>query len=200
MKKLLPLVVFGALAGSLPGLATAQGAAAGAAVAKAPGVRAAGAAIELRARVVELDTVRRTATLKGPKGRVVTVDVPAEVKNFDQVRVGDELVVRYVAAALAQLEPASKSGIRERVESTGAAAAAPGALPGLAGQRTVEVLMVIQSLDRKARQATLRGVKRTVAVEVPEGIDLDKVKVGDEVRARLVEAAVLDVERVGAGK
>jgi hypothetical protein len=156
--------------------------------------------VEIRARVVELDMARRLATLKGPKGIVVTVEVPAEVKNFDQVRVGDDLVVRYAAAVVARLEPASKGGIRERVESTSAATAASGGMPGSAAQRTVEVLVVVQALDRKARTATLRGAKRTVSVNVPEGIDISKIKVGDEVHAVMIEALVLNVERVAAGK
>jgi len=156
--------------------------------------------VEIRAKVVELDMARRLATLKGPKGNVVTVEVPAEVKNFDQMRVGDDVVVRYAAAVVARLEPASKSGIRERVESTSAATAASGGMPGTAAQRTVEVLVVVQALDRKARTATLRGAKRTVSVNVPEGVDISKIKVGDEVRAVMIEALVLNVERVAAGK
>ena len=198
MKRIFPVVL--ALVSALPVAALAQSAAVGAATAKAPNVRMAGSEVEVRAKVVELDMARRLATLRGPKGNLVQVDVPADVKNFDQVRVGDELVVRYVTAIAAKLEPASKSGIRERVETTAAASAASGALPGTAAGRTVEVLATIQSLDRKAGTATLRGVKRTVTLKVPEGVDITRLKVGDEVRAVFVEAAVLSVERAPAAK
>ena len=101
-----------ACAFSLPLTALAQSAAVGTASASGPGVRMKAMEVEVRAKVVELDVARRIATLKGPKGNIVSMDVPAEVKNFDQVRVGDELVVRYVTAVVASLEPASKSGIR----------------------------------------------------------------------------------------
>lgn len=84
------------------------------------------------------------------------------------------------------------------MESSGAASPGAGALPGTAAQRTVDVLAVVHALDRKARTATLRGAKRTVTVKVPDGIDLSKVKVGDEVRATMVEAVVLNVERAPA--
>ena len=154
----------------------------------------------MRAKVVELDIARRTATLLGPRGQLVAVDVPAEVKNFDQVKVGDELVVRYLTAVAARIEPASKSGIRERVESSGGGTAAAGAMPGAAQGRTVEVLAVIQSLDRKAGTATLRGPRRTVTLAVPEGVDITKLKVGNEVRVVFVEAVVLSVERAPATK
>jgi hypothetical protein len=185
-----------ACAVALPDAALAQSASVGAVAAQAPGARLVGAEVSVRARVVELDRARRLATLKGPKGNVVTLEVPAEVKNFDQVRVGDELVVRYIEAIAARIEPASRSGIRERVESSGVATAAAGAMPGIAADRTVEVVAVISALDSKARTATLRGAKRTVTVKVPDGIDVRKLKVGDEVHAVMVEAVVLDVERV----
>jgi hypothetical protein len=199
-KSALGLVLAAACAGTLPNAALAQAAAAGVATAKADGVRLAAGEVEIHARVIEIDKTRRTATLQGPKGRIVTVDVPAEVRNFDQVRVGDDLVVRYAAAVLARLEPHGGSSIRERVETTSAASAPAGSLPGTGAARTVEVLAVIQSLDRKAGTATLRGAQRTVTMAVPPGVDIGRLKVGDSVRAVFVEAAVLSVERAPAAK
>jgi hypothetical protein len=189
------MVLLIAAALSAPGAVLAQGASVSEAAAKAPGVRMQAGAVEVRAKVVELDMASRTAVLRGPKGRIVSVAVPPEVKNFDQVRVGDDLVIRYMAAIAAKLEPtANRSGIRERVESAASAVAAPGDKPGMATGRMVEVLAVIEAIDRKARTATLRGVKRSVTVVVPAGIDLAKIKVGDEVRAVFTEAAVLSVD------
>lgn len=198
MKKMSRIALALSLTAALPLTSWAQGAAASAMVAKAPGARMAAGEVEVRAKVVELDRAARQVTLKGPKGKVVTVDVPPEVKNFDQVQVGDDLVVRYASAVLATLQPASNSGIRERIESTSTMKAEPGAMPGAGAQRTVEVLVVVQALDRKAGTATLRGAKRTVTVQVPEGMDISKIKVGDEVRAVMIEAMVLNVERVAA--
>jgi len=178
---------------TLPAAAWAQSASVAAAGASAPGARFAAGEIEVRARVVELDVAGRTATLRGPRGQVMTVAVPAEVKNLEQVRVGDDLMIRYVSAVAARLEPASNGGIRERIVSRGAVAAPAGATPGAAGARTVEVLAVVKGLDRKARTATLQGVHRTVRVSVPESIDMSKVKLGDEVRAVFSEAVVLAI-------
>ncbi|MDP1791623.1 MAG: hypothetical protein Q8L12_13705 [Methylibium sp.] len=184
---------------SLAGVADAQSVAVGEATARAPGMRAKSSEIEVRAKIVELDQARRSAVLRGPKGKLFTVDVPAEVKNFDQVRVGDDLVVRYVVAVAAALEPVSKrSGIRERVETAASSQAPSGGLPGSASGRMVEVLAVIEALDRKARTATLKGAKRTVTVAVPEGVDMTRLKVGDEVRAAFAEAAVISVESAAA--
>jgi predicted RNase H-like nuclease len=191
MPRLAP-VLFAAVL-SLPIAAWSQGASVATAAAKAPGERIAAAEVEVRARVVELDLARRTAVLRGPRGQLVTVDVPPEVKNFDQVRVGDMLVIRYLTAVAARIEPASASGIRERVESQAAASASAGAQPAAGATRTVEVLAVVESLNRVARTLTLRGAKRTVRVNVPEGVDLTRIKQGDEVRAVFTEAVVLSV-------
>jgi hypothetical protein len=191
------LLITAALA--LPAAVLAQSAAVSGGTVQAPGLRAGGTELSVRARVVELDAAGRTATLRGPRGDVMTVAVPAEVA-IDRVRVGDMLLIRYAMAVAAVLEPAaSRSGIRERVESQASGTAPSGAAPGVAGRRTVEVLAVIQTIDRKARTATLRGVHRTVRVAVPEGVDMSRVKIGDEVRAVFTEAAVIAIEPAPRG-
>ena len=162
----------------------------------ASGVRAKAGEIEVRATVVELDMANRSATLKGAKGRLVTVNVPVEVKNFDQVLVGDELVVRYITAVAAKLEPVSNNGIRERVESTTTGAAPAGDMPGALVGRKVEILADVKAIDTQAGTATLRGATRTFTIAIPEGLDVSKVKVGSQVRAVFVEAVVLNVEHV----
>ena len=184
---------------ALPASVLAQGASVAAASAQSPdGDRLGVGALEVRARVVELDAANRTATLRGPRGNVVTVGVPPEAKGFERIAVGDTVLLRYAMAVASRLEPASKSGIRERVESSAASAAPAGASPGVSAVRTVEVLAVVTDLDRKARTATLRGVHRTVKVAVPPDVDMAKIKQGDEVRAVFREAVVLAVQPVAA--
>jgi len=181
---------------ALPWVAMAQHTAVSAAMVGGSNGAAVGAAIEVRAKLVELDLSRRTAVLRREDGSVVTVDVPDTVKNFDQVRVGDDLVIRYQAAVATMIKPqAQGSGIRERVESMAAASAPAGGLPGVSARRTVEVLAVVQNIDRQARTATLKGPKRDITLAIPPDISLDGLKEGDEVRAVFVEAAVVNVER-----
>jgi hypothetical protein len=176
--------------------ASAQGTAAGAAVLKAEGARAASGAVEVRGQVIELDMASRMATIRGPKGRVMDINVPPEVRNFDQVALGDELVIRYAAAVALALQPINGgSDIRERVETSVAAVAPQGDLPGRAGGRKVEILAVIDAVDAKARTATLRGAKRSVTVSVPPDVDIAALKAGRQVRAVFIEATVIDVQR-----
>jgi hypothetical protein len=196
MKKLNPIILACGLALLAPVTVMAQGATATEVAVAGPGVRGVANEVEIRAKVVALDMARRTASLKGPKGNVVTVNVPTEVRNFDQVRVGDELSVRYATAVAAKLERVAKSGIRERVETADAARAEQGDKPGVAIGRTVEILAEVQSIDKKNNQVVLRGAERTVAMVVPPSVDIKALKVGDEVRALFIEAAVVTVEKV----
>jgi Cu/Ag efflux protein CusF len=152
----------------------------------------------VRAKVVEVDYANRTTTLRGPKGELLTVHVPADVKNFEQMRVGDELVLRYAVAVAARLEHVSHSGIRERVESSSLAGAPAGALPGVAAARTIEVLGEIRALDPKTGTIRLRGATRTFKLAVPADLDISKLKVGDEVRAVFTEAVAVNIERPAA--
>jgi len=191
--RIAPLLIACSLA--LPVTVWAQSASVAAAAAATPsGARVAGGDIQVRARVLEIDRAGRAVTLRGPNGQIATVSMPAEMKNFDQIRVGDMVLIRYLLAVAARIEPAPKNDIRERIESSAAASAPAGSAPGAAGVRTVEVIATIQSIDRKARTLTLRGVHRTVKVAVPEGVDLSKVKTGDDVHAVFTEAVVLAVE------
>ena len=196
MKKLNPIILACGLALLAPVTVMAQGATATEVAVAGPGVRGVANEVEIRAKVVALDMARRTASLKGPKGNVVTVNVPTEVRNFDQVRVGDELSVRYATAVAAKLERVAKSGIRERVETADAARAELGDKPGVAIGRTVEILAEVQSIDKKNNQVVLRGAERTVAMVVPPSVGIKALKVGDEVRALFIEAAVVTVEKV----
>jgi hypothetical protein len=68
-------------------------------------------------------------------------------------------------------------------------------MPGGAAARTVEVLATVEAVNRKDRTVTLRGVRRTAVVMAPEGIDIARVKVGDQVRAVFAESTIINVER-----
>lgn len=197
MTRLSRIALACALTLALPLAATAQVAAVGMA-ASAPGARLKAGEVTVRATVVEVDQASRTATLRGPKGQMQTLTVPPEVKNFEQVRAGDELVVRFMAAVAARLEKVESTGIRQRIESSSSAVAASGALPGMAAGRTVEVLAVLRALDKKTGVVTLRGATRTFSLVVPDSIDISKLKVGDEVRAVFTEAIAINVERPAA--
>jgi hypothetical protein len=50
---------------------------------------------ELTATVDSVDYHKRLVTLTGPRGNTVTVKAGPQIKNLDQVKVGDQLVVQH---------------------------------------------------------------------------------------------------------
>ena len=151
-------------------------------------------AVRVSAAVVAIDKVGRTVDLKGPKGRVVTLAVSNEVRNFDQVQVGDQVVVRYVRALSLELKKTG-SAVMEKSEKSDAARAPAGARPGVAGARQVTVLANVVAVNRKTKTITLKGPKGNqvdLVVEDPKQLAL--VKKGDQVEAVYTEAVAISVE------
>jgi len=83
------------------------------AVERAPaGAKPGMAAMQTRsivATVLEVDAKNRTLTAQGPRGGIVTVKVPAEMKTFDSLKKGDKISAVYSeAVAISVKSPAKK--------------------------------------------------------------------------------------------
>jgi hypothetical protein len=61
------------------------------------------------ATVLDIDHKNRVVTLQGPKGGIVTVAVPADMKTFDSLKKGDKVSAVYTeAVAISVRSPAKK--------------------------------------------------------------------------------------------
>jgi hypothetical protein len=60
--------------------------------------------VEITAKVEAIDYGKRTVTLRGPQGNVMTLPVDASVAKFDNVKIGDELVIRVTDALAIDVE------------------------------------------------------------------------------------------------
>lgn len=160
----------------------------------APGKAAAAQAVEVRAVVVGIDRVGRTVDLKGPKGRVVTLAVSEEAKNFDQVQLGDHVVVRYVRSLTLELKKTG-SAIMERSEKSDAVVAKPGERPGVAAGRQVQVMANVVAVNAKTKTVTLKGPKgNLVDLVLEDPKQVARIKKGDQVEAVYTEALAISVE------
>jgi Cu/Ag efflux protein CusF len=193
MRKLF-IATAAALACAAPASAQQKPAVSGeSAVATAPGKGAAARVVTITASVEAIDAAARTVTLKGPRGNVVTLPLGPQVKNFDQIKVGDMVAVRYYEALSLELKKGG-SGIRERSEREGTASAQPGEQPAAGAARQVTVVADVVAVDPKRQTVTLRGPKRTVDLRVKDPKQLKLVKVGDQVEATYTEAMAVSVE------
>jgi hypothetical protein len=184
------------MASALAATALAQptGPTAGAVVASEPGKAVVASAVEISAQVVGIDKVARTVTLKGPKGNVVDVVAGNEVRNFDQIKVGDLVVARYVEALTLELKKTKVAAGDVKVREE-AAKAKPGEKPAAAGARQVTVVADVVAVDPVKSTITLKGPKgKVVTLNVQNPDQFKVVKKGDQVEATYTEALALSVE------
>lgn len=190
------MAAFAALVGPV---AAQQTAAAGAIVAKAPGQAVGASVVTVSAKVTAVDKANRLVTLQGPLGNQFRVVAGKEVRNFEQVKVGDELFVTHAEAVSIDLRKGG-DGIRERVESQGAARAAAGAKPGMAAASRVSIVANVVAINARAQTVTLRGVDETVDLRIPDKNQFKLVKVGDQVQATFTDAIAISMEPAPARK
>lgn len=153
----------------------------------------------ISATVVRVDAKQRLVELK--KGEEVkTIQVPAEVRNFDKIKVGDEVAVTYYEGLAAEFK---KKGTGTPVgtidASTGTARMPEGSgRPGAAVGNKVKATVVIESVDNAKHSVTFTGpsgMSRTVEVVDPKAQKfISELKKGDEVELTYVEALAVTVE------
>ena len=158
-----------------------------------PGKVAVAGLVKASALVTGIDKTTRTVTLKRSNGKSFDVVCGDEVRNFDQIRLGDEVVIRYVQAL--SLEVRKSTGLRERVEGSDSARATAGDKPAGAVGRTVTILADVIDVSPKKKTITVKGPRGNIvelAVENPDHFKV--VKKGDQIQADYVEAVAISVE------
>ena len=148
--------------------------------------------IQGSATVEKINRSTREVTLRRHDDSRVTIVAGEEVRNFDQIRVGDLVEAEIIEALAVALEPANTQ-VRERREEISASRARPGERPGASTTRTVEIVATVQEIDPKARLVTVRGALQTVQLKVDDKVDLSQIKRGDNVRAVYIETISIRV-------
>ena len=147
----------------------------------------------ITATVEAVDQAKHTVTLKGWQGRTVTLTVPPEAKNFDQIKVGDKVKTKYVDAVAIFVRKANDP---PNAAETQAVAVVPrGQKPLAAAIDTVEVSANVEKIDYQRRLITLKGPEgnvRTLKVD-PRVKRLNEIKAGDDIVLRRTEAVALEV-------
>jgi hypothetical protein len=162
------------------------------AVATAPGAAMAVAHVTVSATVEAVDKATRTVSLKGPKGNVVDVVAGEDVRNFDQIKKGDTLTVKYAEALTLELRKDGK--VVGRSETEAMKRAQPGQKPGGAMRRDVTISADVVGVDPVKKTISLKGPKGNVVdlnVQDPEQFKL--VKKGDKVEATYTQALAISM-------
>jgi len=155
----------------------------------------AGVAQTLRATltITAIDKATRDVTLKGPEGKELIVTAGPDVKNFDRMKVGDLVDVKYVEALTLELKKGGGLPV-QRTEDAGVKGAKKGALPAGVAGRQITVIANVIALDAKKQSVTLRGPQRTVDLVVSDPEQFKRIAVGDQVEATYTQALAIAVE------
>ena len=146
---------------------------------------------EVSATVTAVDKATRTITLKGPQ-RTVEVVAGDAVKNFDQIKVGDSVAVKYVEALTLELKK-TKAPVDAKGE-VAAVRAAPGARPAGAIGREITLRADVVDVDPKNSTISLKGPRGNVVdLKVQNQDHFKVVKKGDQVEVVYTEAVALAV-------
>jgi hypothetical protein len=197
MRNLLIIAVL--LAASLARPAMAQQAGGAAVLQSEPGKAVVARTVEASARIVEISKADRTVMLQGPRGNVFKLVAGDEVRNFDQLNVGDLVRVRYVESLMLELKKTGHGAPAS--EKMGMVRAAPGEQPGGAVVREVTVMARVVNVNQKKSTITLKGPEgNEVVLPVYNRDQFKVVKKGDHVLATYTEAVAISVEPAAPAK
>lgn len=142
--------------------------------------------------VVAIDEESRIITLKDIEGDESTFTAGPEVRNFDQIKRGDQVIVSYHEKFALAFGP-KESGVRERIDSVDVERAELGEQPAMMITGSIAVIGTVMAVDVENRKVTLKGAKNTVVLAASGDIDLSQVKVGDEVETVYIKSYAVNV-------
>jgi hypothetical protein len=126
-----------------------------------------------------IDDSRRTVNIRKADGKLETINVPVDVKQFDQLKVGDKVSATYNNTVSARLKPpgeapvdnmAGSTSMGQQVQSGGTAAML----------RTMTVS--VTDVDKNGQSISVAGPNNwRYSRRVADPTLLDKIKVGDKI-------------------
>jgi hypothetical protein len=153
----------------------------------------------ISATVASIDQAKRLVELqKGDERR--TIQVSPEVRNFDKIKVGDEVVATYYTGLAAEFKKKGESKTVGVIDATTGTARLPegASKPGAAVANKITTTVVIEGVDRKTNSVTFvgpSGLTRTVDVVDPKAQQfISTLQKGDEVQLTYVEALAVTLE------
>jgi hypothetical protein len=149
--------------------------------------------VEATATVEAIDLDKRIVTLKGPKGNVFELKVGERAKNLSQVKVGDQVKVKYYESLAFEVKKAGAAG--EATVTSGVARAKEGEKPGGIAANQVTITATVEAIDAKKNYVTLKGPEgKILEVKVKDPKNLKSVQKGDKVVLTYTEALAVSVE------
>jgi hypothetical protein len=149
--------------------------------------------------VEAIDLPSRVVTLKDKDGNLVDLKVSPKATNLAQVKVGDQLEVKYYESIAIQL---AKPGTAPSVsEGQSTVKAKPGEKPAGVKANVVTMVATITAIDPNKAYISLTGPGgKTVNANVKDPKNLENVKVGDSLEITYTESLAVSVKTVAKAK
>jgi Cu/Ag efflux protein CusF len=150
----------------------------------------------VKATVQDIDSATRKVTLKDSEGNLHTMKASDEVRNFGQIKKGDEVVAGYYQSVAISVQ---KPG--ETPEAPAAAQALirspKGEKPGGLAVQTAQKTATVEDIDYTTREVKLKGSDgNTMKIKVGDKVKrLEEVKKGDRIVATYTEALAVSVAK-----
>jgi hypothetical protein len=148
--------------------------------------------------VESVDYGTRQVLLSEPSGDLVTVVAGPEVRNFNQIKAGDQVVMTFQEAVAAQLS-APGGTLPAPSAQSGAMRAARGELPAGAAYTLVDVHVRVDSVDAATNTVNFTradGSKGSIVVQNPAMQKFASgLKPGDNVEVQALQAITIQVKK-----
>ena len=163
------------------------------AVETAPGVLKVAEGVQLQGKFTLVDQNTRQVVIVGPNGNEFKTTLGNEVKNFNQIKVGDIVTLTHVEILVADIKKPSKVEVRERIETEKAVTAKLGDKPAAAIERKLSIVADVTAIDEKKGTLTVRGATRTLDIKVKDPKVLKGIKVGTQIETVVTEIIAIEV-------
>jgi Cu/Ag efflux protein CusF len=163
------------------------------AIATAPGKGVAMQATKASAVVESIDKANRSVTLKLANGETRTVDAGPDVRNFDQIKVGDTLTIKYLEAFAIELKkdgkaPLGKSEVKSMERSE------PGKKPGGTATREITAVGEVVGVDMAKKHISVKNDKgQIIDLKISDPEQLKLAKKGDQIQVTYTEAVAIEM-------
>jgi hypothetical protein len=187
------LAISAILIGAAPLAARAQTTTADATT--APGKLGMSETVKMTATVVLIDMGSRDVVLIDSQGKMHKINVSDQVRNLDQVKVGDKVTTEYTEAISVRLKKRGTADLPPASAEEAIVRSPKGMKPGGAVGRKVTAFATVVAVNPKKQFVTLRGpLGNEYDVQVLDPALLKTVNKGDEVEVVYTEALAISVQ------
>ena len=157
-------------------------------------------AMEAEAEITAIDLKTRQVTLRGPGGNTFTLQSQDKAIALEDVKVGDSVVVTYIAAMESELRvPTAEEVAAPWVELDEEAVSEDATHPGIADMRVIRAVVTVEGMNRVSGTVTVkdsRGMVHIIGDVEPE--KMEGVKIGETAVIVFAEAIALTLKHQAA--